>query len=158
MCPRAVVATHFHELTALANEVPGVKNVHVSALAEDNKLTMLYQVKPGPCDQSFGIHVAEMVHFPGPVIEVSKRKAAELEDFGENVKKPASDSASPAKRAKTEQKASDDMIENFLNEFAMLPLDTMSDEEALLQVKTLKEALAQKGKNEPVIQQMLAGL
>jgi len=149
-------ATHFHELTALAKEVPGVRNVHVSALAEDQKLTMLYQVKPGPCDQSFGIHVAEMVHFPAHVIEMAKRKAAELEDFGENLKKPVE--GSPAKRAKTEQKAAEGLIDNFLNDFALLPLDTMSDEEALSQVNKLKEGLAKKGENQPAIAAMLAGL
>lgn len=66
-------ATHFHELTALSKEVSGVKNVHVSALAEQSKLTMLYQVQPGPCDQSFGIHVAEMVQFPDEVLQVMRR-------------------------------------------------------------------------------------
>ncbi|KAM0050250.1 putative DNA mismatch repair protein Msh2 [Helianthus debilis subsp. tardiflorus] len=81
-------ATHFHELTALANENSGqpsvIANYHVSAHIDSSsrKLTILYKVvEAGACDQSFGIHVAEFANFLESVVSLDRENAAELEDF-----------------------------------------------------------------------------
>ena len=75
-----VFATHFHEMTQLTG-ASGVVNSHVSAAADEAKrqLTMLYALRPGPCDQSFGIHCAEFARFPASVVDAARVKAAELE-------------------------------------------------------------------------------
>ncbi|KAH3667881.1 hypothetical protein WICMUC_005159 [Wickerhamomyces mucosus] len=85
-------ATHFHELTKLSESLPNVSNLHVVAHVEDNQnvtsqdnITLLYKVEPGISDQSFGIHVAEVVKFPNKLISMAKRKAAELEEFNDNL-------------------------------------------------------------------------
>ena len=79
-------ATHFHELTQLDKEHPGVQNKHVTAHVEDGTITFLYEVADGPCLESFGIKVAELAGFPQKTINVAKDKAAQLERGGKRIK------------------------------------------------------------------------
>lgn len=74
-------ATHFHEMTEMEKELPNVQNLFVSALAQEENLTMLYKVNEGTIDRSYGIHVAEMLKFPQEVLDEAKQLASELEKF-----------------------------------------------------------------------------
>ncbi|XP_049782812.1 DNA mismatch repair protein Msh2 [Schistocerca cancellata] len=62
-------ATHFDEITELANELPNVHNLHATAMIVDGKLTMLYKIEPGFCNRSFGVEVAKVAKLPDDVIE-----------------------------------------------------------------------------------------
>ena len=66
--------THFYELTTIAKQFPAVKNIHVTALNKETYITMLYGVREGPSDQSFGINVAQLCNFPKEVIRVRQPK------------------------------------------------------------------------------------
>lgn len=83
-----VFATHFHELTEMENEVPTVGNLHVKAYCQDDKLSLLYNVDKGVCDESYGINVARYTKFPEHVIEMAKEKLKQFEEVpGFNNKK-----------------------------------------------------------------------
>ncbi|CAG5124986.1 unnamed protein product [Candidula unifasciata] len=140
-------ATHFHELTALADEVSIVKNIHVTALTSNDTLTLLYKVKPGVCDQSFGIHVAELAHFPKRVLEAARAKANQLEDFHVvGVEGTAlEDGDEPAvKRRRLAKLEGETIIEDFLAMAKRLPQDGVSPDQLLAEVNKLKAQVIDK--------------
>uniref|UniRef100_A0A6G1SEJ7 DNA mismatch repair protein Msh2 n=1 Tax=Aceria tosichella TaxID=561515 RepID=A0A6G1SEJ7_9ACAR len=75
-----VFATHFHELTEMENEIPSVGNLHVKAYCQDDKLSLLYNVDRGVCDESYGINVARYTKFPQHVIEMATEKLKQFEE------------------------------------------------------------------------------
>ena len=66
---RTLFATHYHELTELAELLPSVKNVHVSVKETPNEIIFLRRVEPGSADKSYGIEVARLAGLPRAVIE-----------------------------------------------------------------------------------------
>ena len=72
-------ATHYFELTALAEEIPTVENVHLDATEHGDKIIFLHTVQPGPANQSYGIQVAQLAGVPRSVIQRAKLKLQELE-------------------------------------------------------------------------------
>jgi len=117
-------ATHFHELTALAN-VDGqegkecdekrprnVVNKHVAACINqrNDEVLMLHKVEDGPCLQSYGIHIAKSADFPASVLVEAKRKAHELENTG-------NDGAAAADKFRR--------VEQAVNEFSQMEFDKL---------------------------------
>ncbi|TMT87694.1 DNA mismatch repair protein MutS [Haloterrigena sp. H1] len=66
---KTLFATHYHELTGLAENLPRVANVHIAADERDGDVTFLRTVRDGPTDRSYGIHVADLAGVPGPVVD-----------------------------------------------------------------------------------------
>jgi DNA mismatch repair protein MutS len=66
---RTLFATHYHELTELADLLPTVKNVHVSAKETGNEIIFLRHIEPGSASKSYGIEVARLAGLPRTVIE-----------------------------------------------------------------------------------------
>jgi len=76
---KTMFSTHYHELTALTDNVDGVRNIHVAVKEDDEKVTFLYKIKDGPAGRSFGINVARLAGLPDSVLDRAKGLQNELE-------------------------------------------------------------------------------
>jgi DNA mismatch repair protein MutS len=79
---RAVFATHYHELTRLADRLEGGANAHLRAKEWKGDLVFLHQVAPGSTDRSYGIQVAKLAGLPKSAVERARAVLARLEANG----------------------------------------------------------------------------
>jgi DNA mismatch repair protein MutS len=82
-------ATHYFELTALADELPACANVHLDATSHGEELVFLHAVKDGPANQSYGLQVAALAGVPATVISRARNYLATLERDGHAARGPA---------------------------------------------------------------------
>ena len=66
---KTLFATHYHELTELADQLSGIRNLHVSVKESGDQILFIRKVEPGPADKSYGIEVARLAALPMQVIE-----------------------------------------------------------------------------------------
>ncbi len=92
---RTLFATHYHELTELADSLEAVKNVHVSVKETPNDIVFLRRVEPGSADKSYGIEVARLAGLPRSVIE----RAREVLRMHEESERELSETLSPGAAA-----------------------------------------------------------
>lgn len=83
---KVLFATHYHELTRLAAELPRVRNVHVAVREWKDDIIFLHRVVPGGTDRSYGIQVARLAGLPA---EVVARARALLQEFEQSAPEPA---------------------------------------------------------------------
>ncbi len=74
-------ATHYFELTSLADNLPTVANVHLNALEHNDNITFMHSVEDGAADRSYGLQVAKLAGVPAKVIGNAKAKLASLEQM-----------------------------------------------------------------------------
>ena len=72
-------ATHYFELTLLANEYTDLANVHLDAVEHGERIVFLHAVEDGPANQSYGIQVAALAGIPSTVVKAARRQLRELE-------------------------------------------------------------------------------
>lgn len=108
---RTLFATHYHELTELADLLPAVKNVHVSVKETPNEIIFLRRVEPGCADKSYGIEVARLAGLPRSVVE----RAREVLRRHEQSEHELSETLTPG--------ASDNGHKNGASELLFTPLD-----------------------------------
>ncbi len=82
---RTLFATHYHELIALAEQFPEIKNYHVQVTEAGEKILFTHKIKPGSTSRSYGVHVAEMAGVPKQVVS----RANEILGKFEGEQKPA---------------------------------------------------------------------
>ncbi|TPX77434.1 hypothetical protein CcCBS67573_g01330 [Chytriomyces confervae] len=150
-------ATHFHELTAISEKMSFVKNLHVKARTDSKSITLLYKVEEGICDQSFGIHVAELAAFPDAVVRLAKRKADELEDFSA----PHEMEQKMAKFSADEIESGNLVVQSFLDEFRKRVQSksdaNWDDSQASRVLEELKAEYGAKIDGNPFLKEMIAG-
>ena len=86
---KTMFATHYHELTALEDILPGVKNFNIAVKKRGDDITFLRRIVRGGADDSFGIEVAKLAGVPDKVIKRAKQVLTELEKNGGETQRPS---------------------------------------------------------------------
>ena len=136
---KTMFSTHYHELTSLEKELKQLKNVHVSALEENGKVTFLHKVKPGAVDKSYGIHVASLAHLPTSLIDRADEILSVYEK--KNVKKEKYTQTSLFEFSEEEPTPQKNEIEEKIKEINPLEMTPM---EALNYLYDLKKEIQNK--------------
>jgi DNA mismatch repair protein MutS len=77
---RALFATHYHEMTALAGRLPGVENATVAVREWEGDVIFLHEVREGAADRSYGVQVARLAGLPAPVVDRAREVLSALEE------------------------------------------------------------------------------
>src|SRR5438552_306596 len=101
---RTAFTTHYHELTKLAEDRPGVCNFNVAVREWNEQIIFLRKIVPGGADKSYGIHVARLAGLPKEILDRAKDILAHLEKTDGSLEKPA---AGESRRRRKTAKRSD---------------------------------------------------
>jgi len=118
-------STHYHELTSLEKKYKTIKNVHVSAIEEEGKITFLHKIKNGAIDKSYGIHVARLAEMPDKLLE---RADEILKEYESGSKKKCQKEERVQLSFSFEEEKKDDLEEKIekINPLEMTPIEALN--------------------------------
>jgi DNA mismatch repair protein MutS len=135
---KTLFATHYFELTELAEQLSGVKNYHVSVKETGGGIVFLRKVEPGAADRSYGIEVAKLAGLPNEVIERAREVLAEHENAERQVTGHLSPGAHPPP---TQLTIFTPLSQPVLDKLREVDLNRMSPLEALNLLAELKKQI-----------------
>ncbi|MBI4338236.1 MAG: DNA mismatch repair protein MutS [Chloroflexi bacterium] len=143
---KALFATHYHELTRLADYLPRVRNCNVAVVEEGNRVVFLHRIVPGGADRSYGVHVAQLAGLPPPVIHRAWELLRELEASAPGAGRGArSGRRAAAHQLPLLQGAGDGTLQELLAALLKLDLNTLSPLEALNRLFDLQQKAREAG-------------
>ncbi|MCA0983232.1 DNA mismatch repair protein MutS [Halobacillus yeomjeoni] len=135
---KTLFSTHYHELTSLEEDLKRLKNVHVRAEEYEGNVVFLHQIKDGPADESYGIHVAKLADLPETLIDRATSLLEHLENNNAKTEVAASSTdeeqlslfVEEPKTEKKEAPSGENELEKHLeslNLLEMTPMDAMNE-------------------------------
>jgi DNA mismatch repair protein MutS len=139
---RTLFATHYHELTELAELLPGVKNIHVSVEETPSEIIFLRRVEEGSADKSYGIEVARLAGLPRAVIERAREILLRHEQSERQLSEKLTPGAAPANGASAQPLLFTAIDREVLDALRAANLDQLRPIEALNLLAELKKQIS----------------
>jgi DNA mismatch repair protein MutS len=135
---KTLFATHYHELTELAEQLEGVRNLRVSVKEAGDQIIFLRKVEPGSADRSYGIEVARLAGLPASVLE----RARQILELHEKTEREVTEELSPgAPRGPMQIQLFEPVNYQIAERIRKLNIDELRPIEALRLLNELKEEL-----------------
>jgi DNA mismatch repair protein MutS len=141
---RTLFATHFHELTALAEEFPGVKNYNVSVKEWNDEVIFLHTIVAGGTDDSYGIYVAKLAGIPAEVVKRSEQILTRLE-LNNNLQEKIRNRIPLDDQLSLFSENDSALLDELRKEIAEVDLDKLTPLQALNKLQKLKERMKENG-------------
>ena len=133
---RALFATHYHQITELAEQFTGIHNAHVAVQEWNEEIVFLHRIEAGGTDKSYGIHVARLAGIPKPILERSSELLADFEAEGEGIQVRVSPRNTQAPRQLDLFRSHDDGL---ADELQKLDVEALRPVDALVELQRLKD-------------------
>jgi DNA mismatch repair protein MutS len=134
---RTLFATHYHELTELAERLPHVVNYNVAVAEEGDNIVFLYKIQRGAADRSYGVHVARLAGLPPAVVQRAEEILKDLERGG--TAGPRRLAAAPPEAVVVRQLTLFSLSDPILDELKALDISTLTPLEAINKLYHLQQ-------------------